>query len=74
MGGGEGLRQTHTLKCHLTNWSSDLAKKQSTWTGGKGSNRKAIGSWKIKGKRFRELDGKLEDEEGQIQYMKRYFK
>lgn len=31
--GGErrrsGLRQTtHTLKCHLTNWSSDLAKKR----------------------------------------------
>lgn len=24
-----GLRQTtHTLKCHLTNWSSDLAKKK----------------------------------------------
>lgn len=34
---GKGvLRQTHTLKCHLTNWSSDLAKKQSTWTWGEG--------------------------------------
>jgi len=40
--GCAGLRGgRHTLKCHLTNWSSDLAKKQKYKS--MGSKRKAIG-------------------------------